>query len=152
MQFSLQTTSMMQSQIQSSNSKRRKQMADLFKNIVAFHEKFGLSPVADVPAPLDDHVANFRANFMDEELAEYLVAVASDDGEGQLDALVDLVYVALGTAYLQGFNFNEAWNRVHTANMSKVRAKSADESKRGSSFDVVKPDGWVAPNLKDLAW
>ena len=58
--------------------------------------------------------------------------------------------VALGTAYMQGFNFKEAWRRVHEANMRKVRATSEEQSKRNSSSDVVKPAGWVAPDLKDL--
>ena len=65
-----------------------------------------------------------------------------------LDALVDLVYVALGTAYLHGFGpqkFNEAWRRVHEKNMEKIRAPSADHSKRGSAFDVIKPAGWTPP-------
>lgn len=49
-----------------------------------------------------------------------------------------------------GFNFREAWRRVHEANMGKVRARRAQDSTRGSVFDVVKPPGWVAPDLSDL--
>jgi len=68
----------------------------------------------------------------------------------QLDALVDLAYVVLGTAFMHGFDFNEAWRRVHAANMQKVRATSPDVSKRNSSLDVVKPEGWTPPDLSDL--
>lgn len=74
----------------------------------------------------------------------------TDHLEGMLDGLVDLVYVALGTAQLHGFNFSEAWNRVHEANMTKVRVQRPNESKRNSIFDVVKPPGWVAPSHRDL--
>ena len=41
--------------------------------------------------------------------------------------------------------WDDTWNAVQTANMTKVRAASAADSKRGSSLDVVKPKGWVAP-------
>jgi hypothetical protein len=34
--------------------------------------------------------------------------------------------------------------------MAKVRVASSKESKRGTAFDVKKPEGWVAPNLDDL--
>lgn len=68
----------------------------------------------------------------------------------QFDALIDLAYVVLGTAHLQGFDFEEGWRRVHAANMSKVRARRKSDSKRKSKFDVVKPEGWQAPVLTDL--
>jgi len=35
--------------------------------------------------------------------------------------------------------------------MKKVRAATdGSDSKRGSSLDVVKPEGWIAPDLSDL--
>lgn len=124
-------------------------MPDLFADIQAFHQKFGHdSP--DKPIELDDDTYDFRVKFMTEELTEYQDAWNQADMEGQLDALVDLVYVVLGTAYMQGFNFYEAWRRVHEANMKKVRAQNADESKRGSTLDVVKPEDWLPADLSDL--
>ena len=92
----------------------------------------------------------FRAEFLLEELLEYFDAGDAGDRAGELDALVDLVYVACGTAYLHGFDFNEAWNRVHAVNLLKVRAEVPGNSKRGSSFDVVKPFGWEPACLDDL--
>lgn len=89
--------------------------------------------------------------FMFEELQEYCDASATNDLEGMLDALVDLTYVVLGTAYLHGFDFNEAFRRVHEANMKKIRAVSKHDSKRGTSYDVVKPAGWEPADLSDLA-
>ena len=121
-------------------------MTDLMRDIQEFHEKFGLEyngPPRNLPSDLEQ----FRTDFMREELAEYQTTHMKAK---KLDALVDLVYVAIGTAYLHGFDFNEAWRRVHEANMKKVRAKRADQSKRGSTYDVVKPPGWQPPNLIDL--
>lgn len=118
-------------------------------DIASFHEKFGLEFMGG-PRHLPPDLQEFRSKFLKEELQEYFEAVESRDLPKQLDALVDLVYVALGTAYYQGFNFNEAWRRVQKANMAKVRAQRAEDSKRGHAFDVVKPPGWQAPNLADL--
>jgi predicted HAD superfamily Cof-like phosphohydrolase len=44
-----------------------------------------------------------------------------------------------------GLPFDELWKQVHAANMRKVRAEVPSDSKRGSTFDVVKPPGWVSP-------
>lgn len=53
-------------------------------------------------------------------------------------------------AFLCGLDFVTAWQRVHDANMRKKRAEKESDSKRGSRFDVIKPEGWVAPDLRDL--
>lgn len=128
-------------------------MKDMFfdpvSDIEEFHQKFQLhydGPPRQLPPPL----SIFRQKFMKEELDEYAYANAKGELEGQLDALVDLMYVALGTAYLQGFDLREAWRRVHEANMKKVRVTLASQSKRKSTFDVVKPEGWTPPDLSDL--
>lgn len=143
-------------------------MQSQFEDIKDFHTKFGLEykgPPRRLPADLGE----FRIGFIAEELAEYITpkseqhkrivgmiqAYYADMGsavtlEKQFDALIDLVYVALGTAYLQGFAFDEGWRRVHEANMRKIRATHASQSLRGSTNDVVKPPGWTAPDLSDL--
>ncbi len=117
-------------------------MTTQWQNIKDFHEKFGLEysgPPRDLPADF----AAFRLGFIFEELDELIVAETKAD---VLDALVDLVYVVMGTAYLQGFDFQAAWDRVHAANMAKVRGPSDR-----SEFDIIKPEGWTAPDLSDLA-
>jgi predicted HAD superfamily Cof-like phosphohydrolase len=84
-----------------------------------------------------------------EELAEYTQAITKKDAAGALDALVDIVYIALGTAWLFNLPFDKAWNEVQKANMSKIRAKSKSK-KRGTAFDVIKPKGWEAPNIERI--
>lgn len=136
---------------------------NLMGDMKEFHEKFGLE-YDGPPRALPVRLADFRENFMNEELMEYgehmasvEIAIEEKDHadvthhlEHMLDALVDLVYVAVGTAYLHGFDFDEAWRRVHEANMKKERARRAGDSKRGSTFDVIKPPGWEPPSHKDL--
>lgn len=125
-------------------------MDSFVEDIRDFHEKFRLE-YDGPPRELPFKLFMFRAKFLGEELDEYNLAVGSGDLAKQLDSLVDLVYVAIGTAYLHGFNFNEAWRRVHEANMNKVRAMRVEESVRGSAeYDVVKPPGWSPPSLEDL--
>jgi predicted HAD superfamily Cof-like phosphohydrolase len=139
---------------------------DMMTDIVDFHEKFKLEYDGG-PRIMPDDLFDFRFKFMHEELAEYaeeqerislynagpIQPIKIDQClEMQLDALVDLVYVTLGTAYLQfgGKNFKIAWNRVQEANMAKVRCERPGDSKRGSTFDVIKPAGWTAPSHMDL--
>jgi predicted HAD superfamily Cof-like phosphohydrolase len=84
-----------------------------------------------------------------EELAEYTNAITKKDTAGALDALVDIVYIALGTAWLFNLPFEKAWNEVQKANMSKIRAKDKT-GKRGTKFDVIKPKDWKAPNIEKI--
>lgn len=148
---------------------------EMFQDIAEFHRAFALE-YKGPPRYIPGDLSAFRTMFMAEELAEYI----TEDKEAQrsivmacqrawnhehdttngtrrptlekkFDALIDLVYVALGTAYLHGFPFDLGWARVHAANMQKVRSASkTNGDERGGSNDVVKPEGWVAPDLSDL--
>jgi predicted HAD superfamily Cof-like phosphohydrolase len=120
----------------------------MYNDIKRFHERFELN-YDGPPRELDGRTAAFRIKFMQEELDEYTHSCETRDLEGQFDALIDLVYVVLGTAYLQGFPFDEGWGEVQNCNMMKVRAgPNGEGSKRGSPLDVIKPAGWVGPDLK----
>lgn len=113
-----------------------------------FHLKFGL-PLGDEDTLMDDYpIFEFRANFMKEELKEFIEAVGEGDRVKAFDALLDLVYVVKGTALFMGVTphqWNDGMQAVQSANMEKERAESADQSKRGSTFDVIKPPGWQGP-------
>lgn len=122
-------------------------MSNLFDDVGEFHRKFGL-PVAGethVGIPNFDTV-KFRLRFLYEEMDELEIAYANNDLERFADALVDIVYVALGTAHMAGLPFNEHHKIVHEANMKKQRALKPEESKRHSTLDVIKPPGWEPPN------
>jgi len=129
----------------------RERLAHLTGDITEFHEKFRLA-YDGPPRTLGDDLLSFRVKFMQEELDEYAEAAAEGDLEKQLDAIIDLIYVALGTLLLQGLlpAFAPGWIRVQQANMAKVRTERVEDSKRGSTFDVVKPEGWKPPTHADL--
>lgn len=121
----------------------------MWSAVIEFHEKYGLE-YNGPPRLLPEAMEKFRIDFLEEELNEYKTSTEWGNKAGQLDALVDLIYVALGTAYLHGYNFPEAFRRVHVANMQKIRVQRPGDSKRDSVFDVVKPTGWMAPDHSDL--
>lgn len=127
-------------------------MTTNFDDVKAFHEKFLPDAISTKPRLLDRRVANDRVQFLDEELAEFIDAMHDDDIAGQADALVDLVYVALGTAVMMGLPWQQLWDDVQRANMTKVRGPT----KRGAVFDVKKPAGWVGPQthtvLREAGW
>lgn len=120
--------------------------ATVFADIKAFHEKFGLAP-SPKGTPMPVSLREFRVTTLEEEVHETKWA---ESDEEEFDGLIDLIYFAVGWCYLRGWDFNEGWRRVHEKNMQKVRAEKASDSKRGSTFDVVKPPGWTPPDLSDL--
>jgi predicted HAD superfamily Cof-like phosphohydrolase len=147
------------------------------EDVGEFHRKFNLRHTNDGaagPAPQDLLLLSFRLNFLLEELSELVEAVGAKfytrDGVGPdgviqslaitvpadvdqidhaqaFDALIDLNYVSHGTAHLLGYPWQEGWDAVQAANMAKERATSAEASKRGSAFDVIKPEGWKPPDI-----
>ena len=123
---------------------------EFLNDVRDFHRQFGLEYTGP-PRALPAELHNFRLRFKLEELTEYETASWNEDLPAVLDALVDLLYVLMGTVHLHGFDpiFREAWKRVHDANLKKVRAGGVG-SDRGGEFDVVKPEGWQPPDLTDL--
>ena len=127
-----------------------------FTDVGEFHKKFDLPVYQGADAiPVerwrDTGLMEYRSNFMQEELDEFNKAFAEGDIAGMADALVDLVYVAQGTAHMLHLPWEVLWDDVQRANMTKERAaKDGSNSKRGSAWDVVKPEGWVGPNTEGI--
>jgi hypothetical protein len=116
----------------------------MLDKISELHQQFGITAEA---VRFEEAEKIFRIRCLQEELDEYSDAAAPED---ELDALVDLVVFAFGTAERQGYLpvFEEAFNRVMVANMQK---ELGPNTKRGGfQIDMVKPEGWVAPDLTDL--
>lgn len=112
----------------------------MYKDVDKLHKKFGLLRFKN-PGHLSKRKMDERIAFLQEELREFMVAADNDDIAGQADALVDLVYVALGTARMMGLPWKDLWDDVQRANMAKVRGMGP----RGHKVDLIKPEGWVQP-------
>ena len=121
----------------------------MFQMVADFHKKFGLDPTEQPDFPFEE-IWILKNNHMQEELNEIRAAAINGNLEEYFDGLIDLVYVALGAAYLANLPFEQGFLRVHQANMTKIRALRQEDSKRGSTYDIVKPAGFVAPTLTDL--
>ena len=120
--------------------------------VADFHLKFGV-PINKRPRELEPADLIFRVAFMHEELNEFMTAYLQGDLVKQADALIDLEYVLHGTALWMGLGpiWDELHAEVHAANMRKAPAvtkeASAQNRGRGHRFDVIKPAGWVGPDL-----
>ena len=112
-----------------------------------FHDKFG-HPVAEKPVMIDKKRALSRAKWMNEEVAEFLIA---EDIYEQADAMIDLMYFALGTMVEMGLEADELFAIVQQANMAKLwpDGKPHYNPKDGK---VIKPEGWEDPAPKIKAY
>jgi len=119
-------------------------MATNFEKVGIFRQKMNL-PITNYPQFLSPAEASYFARFIMEELSEYLKACEEESLVDAADAIIDLVYVALGVAHAMGLPFDKLFDVVHKANMRKVPANELMRSTRGSQYDVIKPVGWVPP-------
>lgn len=121
-----------------------------FGDLHQFNGKFGL-PVARFdhrgPNDVDPELIELRKKHLREEVQEFHDAADAEDHAEMFDALIDIAYLALGTAQVMGFPWQAGWRAVHSANMTKIRATHADESKRASAWDIVKPHDFVPPDI-----
>ncbi len=108
-----------------------------------FHEKFG-HPCPDTPQMIETKRALSRGKWMNEEVAEFLVA---KDIYEQADAMIDVIYFALGTMVEMGLEADELFDIVQNANMAKLfpDGKPHYNPKDGK---VIKPEGWEDPSAK----
>ena len=119
---------------------------DLINDINSFYKQFGL-PSQNRPSIPDSQkeLIKFRCSLLQEELDELKDAVKNNKIDDALDALVDIVYVALGTAWLFNLPFEKAWVEVHKANMEKTHGKTQRHFQ-----DAIKPKGWKRPDIQKV--
>ncbi len=67
----------------------------------------------------------------------------------QADALVDIDYYNLNGAAKVGFNVDQVFDAVHTANMNK-RSGADGLFHRNTAGKVIKPEGWQEPDVKAI--
>ena len=117
-------------------------MNDEWLKVREFQKKFG-HPVSDKPVFLSKERVKIRSGWMYEEIDE--LAEAADIVE-QVDAMIDLIYFALGTMVEIGVTPDAVFNIVHEANMSKLW----DDGKPHYNIDgkTIKPENWEDPYTK----
>lgn len=116
-----------------------------FEDVRKFHQKFE-QLCFDKPGHLSTAKLRERIDFMQEELDEFKEGADEQNLAKQADALIDLVYVACGTAVMLGLPWDWLWNDVQRANMAKVQGMTH----RGTQKDVCKPPGWQPPQTRRI--
>ena len=129
------------------------------QDISDMHTKFGVNTkLREMEKEKLEAFLKFRIDFLQEELDEMRNALVdfqsgkidgSKAADDTVDALIDLCVVAIGT--LDGFDVNSyvAWDRVHAANMAKEVGIKASRPNPLGLPDLIKPEGWTAPQHAD---
>lgn len=114
------------------------------RRVREFHEE-GRHPVAEIPTVLSPDRVSRRVAWMREEIDEFEEAGSVVD---QADAIVDLMYFALGTLVEMGVEGGPLFEIVHRANMRKVTNGSVATRADGK---IQKPADWVTPEAEMAA-
>ena len=124
-------------------------MSDFANDIYMMHNKFGVREWFENnkgDKELMKNYLNFRMSMVKEEYDETMEAIEAKDPEEIVDGLIDMCVFAIGTLDVFGIDANEAWDRVYNANSAKdVGVKEGRHNPFGLP-DLIKPEGWTAPN------
>lgn len=117
-------------------------MLEEWKCVKDFQLKFG-HPVSETPVMLNEDRVKKRSAWILEETNEFIEA---KDIVEQADAMIDVIYFALGTLVEMGIEPDEIFRIVHKANMSKIW----DDGKPHYNADgkTIKPCIWEDPYHK----
>lgn len=122
--------------------------ARMLQKVEAFNREVTALPIPAIPQILNESRLEWSLTALNEELSELREATEAGDVLESADALIDIVYFALGRLCEMGVPAEAVMDEVQRANMTKVRGEL---SKRPGSLghDAVKPADWKAP---DHAW
>ena len=86
-------------------------------------------------------------DLIDEERKELQEAIDACDPVEILDALEDILVVTIGAIHSMGANGEGGWKEVMKTNFAKIDKETGKVRKREDG-KVLKPVGWVPPDLK----
>ena len=107
-----------------------------------FHIKFG-HPVSDFPVKMDADRALKRYHWLLEEVNEFIEA---EEIVEQADAMIDVIYFALGTLVEMGIKPDALFEIVQAANMAKLWPDGKPHYNQEGK--TIKPSTWVDPHNK----
>lgn len=122
------------------------------KQVEEFHNTYGVRVVKTPQLPALDR-RRMRQRILEEEILELKTAsLEYNDLVGTLDALVDAMYIIIGTAHEFGLadKLIEAFDEVHRSNMSKL-----DENGRPvirEDGKILKGKNFTPPDLKSIIY
>ena len=112
-------------------------------DIAQMHDKFNFTCSLQ-PSVSDPQTLKARADFIQEELDELKQNIEHGNYLEIIDALVDIVVVAKGTAVIMGIRWKYHWDEVHRANMMKQVGNN--DKRPDLKQDLIKPPGWYGPD------
>lgn len=121
-------------------------MKDFAENVVEFNEKILGVTKPKISKPTSE-AASFLISCLQEEIKEYIRAYNTGNEIDCIDALIDLMYFAVGGLHRLGLTpdqMAQCGRIIHKANMNKqlgVVSRRGD----GSLPDAVKPENWSSP-------
>lgn len=115
---------------------------DVFTLVHQFNSEIIGLPVPKHPKMLEGKRLDYTHDHLSEEIDELLAAETVED---QVDALVDLIYVAMGRLVEMGVDGRAHFDEVHAANMRRVRGQKSTRP-NSLGYDAIKPEGWVGPD------
>ena len=83
-----------------------------------------------------------------EEVKELQDAIDANDKTEILDAIIDIIVVAIGAGHSMGFNLEKAFQEVMRTNWNKLQYDKNGKLKLRADGKILKPDGWQAPNFE----
>jgi len=115
----------------------------------SFHKAFGHSTEEEYITGGNNATKALRVRLLHEEFTEVTSAISYKQNKAAiLKELCDLVYVAVGFADTFGWNFDVAFNRVHTSNMSKLGENGKPIYREDGK--IMKSSMYKEPYLEDL--
>ena len=115
------------------------------RDVIEFNrDLLGIAQRQVQPLDLEEHTHLSMA--LQEELKEFNDAVMQGQIVESVDALIDLMYFAVGGLWKHGLTHEQivkSMRAVHAANMLKRKGKVA--KRYTGAADAVKPEDWVAP-------
>lgn len=114
-----------------------------WEDVRRFHEKFH-HPVGEHPQGMEAERAQKRYNWMLEEINEFMEAVKDKDIVEQADAMIDVIYFALGTLVEMGIKPDKLFQIVQEANMSKLWEDGQPHYAKDGK--TIKPHTWKDPH------
>lgn len=123
-----------------------KALNDIWRVVRDFHLAFGL-PTTEPPQLLATPRTGERSKWMREELHEFESAATIPE---QADAMVDLIYLAIGTLVEMGVPPGRVFELVHSSNLGKRWADGTVRLDREGK--VLKPPAWSSPNVEIEAY
>lgn len=113
-----------------------------FNMVKEFHKTFN-HPYSETPKLMDLNRANARYKWMKEEIDEFIDASMDGNLYEQADAMIDVIYFALGTLVELGIKPEKLFDIVQNANMSKLWEDGKPHYNEIGK--VIKPSNWQDP-------